>query len=263
MKSNSSAYSWVAMAMVAPCFCLVIFAHETPFHGILHNYSTEGFSIEEATIPQIQQAFMGGKLTSRGLVEYYLDRIEKLNPKLHAVIEVNPDALLLADTADTQRLNAGETVESALHGIPVLVKDNIASNDKLNTTAGSFALLGSKVPRDAGVVKKLRKAGAIILGKASLSEWAHFRSFNLPNGWSARGGQAKNPYVLTTDPCGSSTGSAVGVAANMAAVSLGTETDGSILCPASVNGVVGIKPTVGLTSRAGVIPILHHQDTVG
>jgi len=236
---------------------------ETPFHNVLHNDSAEGFSIEEATIPQIQQAFKAGKLTSRGLVEFYLGRIKELNPLLHAVIEVNPDALLLADRADTERLKAGGTIESALHGIPVLIKDNIASNDKLNTTAGSFALLGSKVARDAGVVSKLRKSGAIILGKANLSEWAHFRSSSAPSGWSARGCQAKNPYVLTADPSGSSTGSAVGVAANMAAVTLGTETDGSILCPSGANAVVGIKPTVGLTSRAGVIPISHHQDTVG
>lgn len=259
MKSHYSGYSWAAIAILAPCFSFIIFAHETPFH----NFSMEGFSIEETTIPEIQQAFKAGKLSSRGLVEFYLDRIKKLNPRLHAVIEVNPDALLLADMADTQRLKAGGTIESALHGIPVLIKDNIASKDELNTTAGSFALLGSKVARDAGVVNKLRKSGAIILGKASLSEWANFRSSNAPNGWSARGGQVKNPYVLTADPSGSSTGSAVAVAANMAAVTLGTETAGSILSPSSVNGVVGIKPTVGLTSRAGVIPISHHQDTVG
>ena len=191
MKSHCSIYAWVAIAILAPCFSFIIFAHETPFHSVLHNHNAEGFSIEEATIPQIQGAFKAGKLTSRGLVEFYLNRIEKLNPILHAVIEVNPDALLLADMADTQRLKAGGTIESALHGIPVLIKDNIASKDKLNTTAGSFALLGSKVARDAGVVNKLRKSGAIILGKASLSEWANFRSFNAPNGWSARGGQPK------------------------------------------------------------------------
>ncbi|XP_015893424.3 LOW QUALITY PROTEIN: probable amidase At4g34880 [Ziziphus jujuba] len=152
---------------------------------------------------------------------------------------------------------------SGLHGIPVLLKDNIGTKDKLNTTAGSFALLGSVVPRDAGVVARLRNAGAIILGKASLSEWASFRSLNAPNGWSARGGQGKNPYVLSATPCGSSSGSAISVAANLAVVSLGTETDGSILCPASFNSVVGIKPTVGLTSRDGVIPITPRQDTIG
>eukprot|EP00253_Pinus_taeda_P005525 PITA_05525 len=263
MKSHYSRYSWAAMAILAPCFSFIIFAHETPFHTVLHNQSVEGFSIEEATIPEIQQAFKAGKLTSRGLVEFYLDRIKKLNTVLHAVMELNPDALLLADMADTQRLKACGTIESALHGIPVLIKDSIVSNDKLNTTAGSFSLLGSKVARDAGVVKKLRKSGAIILGKASMSEWADVRSSTAPNGWSPRGGQVKNPYVLTADPSGSSTGSAVAVAANMAAVTLGTETAGSILSPSSVNGVVGIKPTVGLTSRAGVIPVSHHRDTVG
>ncbi|GLJ13756.1 hypothetical protein SUGI_0219570 [Cryptomeria japonica] len=221
------------------------------------------FHIEEATIPQIQSEFKAGRLNSTSLVQFYLHHIRKLNPQLHAVIEVNPDALLLAKKADAERLRAGGVLLGGLHGIPVLVKDNIASKDKLNTTAGSFALLGSKVPRDAGVISKLRKAGAIILGKASLSEWANFRSSNASNGWSGRGGQPKNPYVFTADPCGSSTGSAVGVSANMVAVSLGTETDGSILCPSSNNGVVGIKPTVGLTSRAGVIPISHTQDTVG
>ncbi|GLJ13019.1 hypothetical protein SUGI_0203440 [Cryptomeria japonica] len=220
------------------------------------------FHIEEATIQQIQLAFKTGRLTSISLVEFYLHTIEKLNPELHAVIEVNPDVLLLAEKADVERHKAGGYI-GGLHGIPVLLKDNISTKDKLNTTAGLFALLGSQVPRDAGVVSKLRKAGAIILGKASLSEWAHFRSFNIPSGWSARGGQCKNPYVLTADPCGSSTGSAVGVSANMVTVSLGTETDGSILCPSSFNSVVGIKPTVGLTSRAGVIPISHNQDTVG
>lgn len=254
MKSHYSGYSWTAMAIVVPCFCLII----------LHSsYSAEGFSIEEATIPEIQLAFKAGNLTSRELLEFYLLQIETLNPQLSSVIEVNPDALLLADIADAQRLNSSETIESCLHGIPVLLKDNIASNDKLNTTAGSFALLGSKVPRDAGVVRKLREAGAIILGKASLSEWSHIRSPFAPNGWSARGGQVKNPYVLTADPCGSSAGPAVSVAANMAAVSLGTETDASILCPSGANAVVGIKPTVGLTSRAGVIPVTHRQDTVG
>ncbi|GLJ13023.1 hypothetical protein SUGI_0203510 [Cryptomeria japonica] len=226
-------------------------------------FSHHSFHMEEVTIPQIQSEFQAGRLNSTSLVQFYLHHIKKLNPQLHAVIEVNPDALLLAEKADAGRVSAGGVLLGSLHGIPVLVKDNIASKDKLNTTAGSFALLGSKVPRDAGVVSKLRKAGAIILGKASLSEWANFRSFNAPDGWSGREGQPKNPYVFTTDVCGSSTGSAVGVSANMVAVSLGTETDGSILCPSSLNSVVGIKPTVGLTSRAGVIPISHTQDTVG
>ncbi|KAH9313677.1 hypothetical protein KI387_022304, partial [Taxus chinensis] len=231
-------------------------------HGSCQNALKDPpFRIEEATIPQIQSAFEAGTLTSKSLVEFYIHTIGKLNPQLHAVIEVNPDALLLAEKADAERVKRG--VIGGLHGIPVLLKDNIASKDKLNTTAGSFALLGSKVPTDATVVSKLKKAGAIILGKASLSEWADFRANISLHGWSARGGQCKNSYVLTASPCGSSSGSAVGVSANMATVSLGTETAGSILCPASSNSVVGIKPTVGLTSRAGVVPISHNQDTVG
>ncbi|KAF8369528.1 hypothetical protein HHK36_032449 [Tetracentron sinense] len=199
------------------------------------------------------------------LVELYLQEIETLNLLLRAVIEVNPDALDQADKADRKRKRRGKNKGplGGLQGIPILLKDTIATKDKLNTTAGSFALLGSVVPRDAGVVKKLRRSGAVILGKASLSEWYHFRSLNIPDGWSARGGQGKNPYTLTGNPCGSSSGSAIAVAANMVAVSLGTETDGSIICPASYNSVVGIKPTVGLTSRAGVVPISPRQDTIG
>lgn len=222
-----------------------------------------GFSIEEATIADLQLAFQRNQLTSRQLVEFYIRRIDRLNPLVKGVIEVNPDALELADKADQERRDKVPGASDGLHGIPVLLKDNIATKDKLNTTAGSLALLGSIVPRDAGVAAKLRKAGAIILGKASLSEWANFRSYSAPNGFCARGGQGKNPYVLSADPHGSSSGSGISVAANMVAVSLGTETDGSILCPSSANSVVGIKPTVGLTSRAGVIPVSPRQDTVG
>ncbi|KAA0045712.1 putative amidase isoform X1 [Cucumis melo var. makuwa] len=220
------------------------------------------FSIEEATLKDFQLAFYQNKLTSRQLVEFYLEQVRRLNPILKGIIEVNPDALNQASQADLKRKRSSLRSLSPLHGIPVLVKDNIATKDKLNTTAGSFALLGSIVPRDAGVVTKLRKAGAIIFGKASLSEWSGFRSYEPPNGWSARGGQGKNPYTMG-EPCGSSSGSAISVAANMVTVSLGTETDGSILCPSTLNSVVGIKPTVGLTSRAGVVPISLRQDTVG
>ncbi|CAL5378227.1 unnamed protein product [Camellia sinensis] len=207
--------------------------------------------------------FHQNKLTSKKLVQFYIREIERLNPVLRAVIEVNPDAVKLARKADLEREANATVSRSLLHGIPILVKDNIATKDKMNTTAGSYALLGSVVPRDAGVVVRLRKAGAIILGKASLSEWAHGRSPKAPSGWCARTGQAVNPYVESQDPCGSSTGSAISVAANLAAISLGTETDGSILCPSSFNSVVGIKPTVGLTSRGGVIPLTPRQDTVG
>ncbi|CAN6227204.1 unnamed protein product [Urochloa humidicola] len=224
--------------------------------------SCHGFQVEEATIDAIHDGFSNGSLTSTSLVRFYLDRINRLNPLLHAVIEVNPDALRQAARADAER-RSGRPCRSGLHGIPVLLKDNIATRDRLNTTAGSLALLGSVVRRDAGVVRRLRRAGAVVLGKANMEEWANFRNLEGTAGWSARGGQGRNPYVLSADPCGSSTGSAIAAAANMAAVTLGTETDGSILCPASLNSVVGIKPTLGLTSRAGVIPISPRQDTVG
>ncbi|XP_028120739.1 probable amidase At4g34880 [Camellia sinensis] len=226
--------------------------------------SNTDFPIKETSAHEIQIAFKQNKLTSRQLVEFYLTQIESLNPLLRSVIEVNPEALFLADKADRER-NAKSLVSqsSLLHGIPILLKDNIATKDKLNTTAGSYALLGSVVARDAGVVAKLRKAGAIVLGKASTTEWAAFRSSEVPSGWCARAGQAVNPYVKSADPGGSSTGSSVSVAANMVTLSLGTETAGSILCPSSYNSAVGIKPTVGLTSRGGVVPISPRQDTVG
>ncbi|RID77420.1 hypothetical protein BRARA_A00337, partial [Brassica rapa] len=217
-----------------------------------------------ATLEDIRLAFNEKRLTSKQLVEFYLEEISNLNPILFAVIETNPDALIQAENADRERELKDVTTELPfLHGVPILLKDLISTKDKLNTTAGSLALLGSVVRRDAGVVKRLRESGAVILGKASLSEWAHFRSFAIPSGWSARGLQGKNPYVLTADPCGSSSGSAISVAANLVAVSLGTETDGSILCPSSQNSVVGFKPTVGLTSRGGVVPVSLRQDSVG
>ncbi|KAJ4716738.1 Amidase family protein [Melia azedarach] len=225
--------------------------------------TTHASSIQEATINDLKLAFKQNQLTSRKLVEFYLGEIRRLNPVLRGVIEVNPDVLYEADKADQERKAKAERSKLDLHGIPILLKDNIATKDKMNTTAGSFALLGSIVPRDAFVVTKLRNAGAIILGKASLSEWANFRTFGSPNGWCARSGQGRNPYVLSADTCGSSSGSAISVAANMVAVSLGSETDGSILCPSSSNSAVGIKPTVGLTSRDGVIPISPRQDTIG
>ncbi|KAJ4964749.1 hypothetical protein NE237_016598 [Protea cynaroides] len=219
------------------------------------------FSLADATVAELQEAFKQNKLSSRQLVEYYLSQILKLNSAIRGIVEVNPDVLTLADQADEERMAGASISKSGLHGIPVLLKENIATQDKLNTTAGSFALLGSVVPRDAGVVVKLRSAGAIIFGKANLSEWANYRAGR--NGWSARGGQALNPYLMSADPSGSSTGSATSVAADMAAVSLGTETYGSIICPSNTNSVVGIKPTLGLTSRSGVIPISPRQDTVG
>jgi amidase len=220
--------------------------------------------MEEATLAQLQTALEAGRHTSRQLVEFYLERIATLDrqgPQLHSVIEINPDALEIADQLDRERAQQG--ARGPLHGIPVLLKENIATTDQMQTTAGSLALLGSCPAKEAFVVQRLRTAGAIILGKANLSEWANFRSTHSSSGWSSRGGQCRNPYILDRTPCGSSSGSAVAVAANLVAVALGTETDGSILSPASMNGVVGIKPTVGLVSRAGVVPISYSQDTVG
>ncbi|XP_042982080.1 probable amidase At4g34880 isoform X3 [Carya illinoinensis] len=256
---------------------LILLATLTSGNG-LQTPKFHGFSFREITVQQIQLGFKRNQFTSRRLVEFYLKEIDRINPLLKGVLELNPDALSQADKADHERSTKAAISLSPLHGVPILIKDNIATKDKMNTTAGSYALLGSVVPRDAGVVTKLRKAGAIILGKASLSEWSHFRSNNAPSGWNGRGGQGKNsqrdisksmicdglqnPYT-GGDPCGSSSGSAISVAANMGAVSIGTETDGSILCPSNNNLVVGFKPTVGLTSRAGVIPISPRQDSVG
>ncbi|XP_057752800.1 probable amidase At4g34880 [Arachis stenosperma] len=231
--------------------------------AISHSTATNAsdFRIVEATVEEIQAAFSRNDLTSTQLVDLYLQRIQKLNPVLRAVLEVNPDARDQAEQADRER-RGGEVV-GALHGIPMMLKDSIGSRDKMNTTAGSYALLGSKVARDAHVTMKLREAGAVILGKASLSEWYSCRSLEAPENWCARGGYATNPYVEGGRTCGSSFGSAISVATNMVAVSLGTETDGSIICPADRSSVVGIKPTVGLTSRAGVIPISPRQDSIG
>ncbi|MEY2400192.1 MAG: amidase, partial [Ilumatobacteraceae bacterium] len=215
----------------------------------------------EKDISELQRLMRRGKLTSRELTEGYLDRIERLNPTLNAIIETNPDALKIAKRMDKER-RAGH-VRGPLHGIPVIIKDNIATDDKMETTAGSLALVGSRVPKDADLVTQLRAAGAVILGKANLSEWANFRGFGSFNGWSARGGFTRNPYVLDLDPCGSSSGSASAAAASLCAVAVGTETDGSILCPSGEQSLVGIKPTVGLVSGSGIIPIAHSQDTAG
>lgn len=221
-------------------------------------------NLEEATIEELQEAMAQGRLTTRQLVEWYIERIHTLDqsgPMLKSVIEINPDALAIADALDLERSTQGP--RGPLHGIPVLIKDNIATADNMQTTAGSLALVGSRPARDAFVAQKLRAAGALILGKTNLSEWANLRGRPSISGWSGRGGQTRNPYALDRTACGSSSGSAVAVAANLVAVSLGTETDGSILCPASICDVVGIKPTVGLTSRSGVIPISHSQDSIG
>ena len=215
----------------------------------------------EATIPELQELMSSGMLTSVQLTTSYLERIATFNPLLHAVIETNPDALTIAAALDAERQSG--RLRGPLHGIPILVKDNLATADKMQTTAGSLALVGSMVPSDSVVVSRLRAAGAVILGKANLSEWANFRG-NAPfNGWSGRGGFTRDPYLLSFDPCGSSSGSAVAAATNLCAATVGTETDGSVVCPSGNNLNVGLKPTVGLVSQDGIIPIAHSQDTAG
>src|SRR5215468_9339613 len=221
-------------------------------------------AIEEAGIADLQQRMTRGELTAHALAQAYLDRIaaiDRAGPTLNAVIELNPDALKIADELDAER-KAGR-LRGPLHGIPLLIKDNIDTADRMHTTAGSLALAGSIAAQDATVVARLRAAGAVILGKTNLSEWANIRSSHSTSGWSGRGGLTKNPYALDRNPCGSSSGTGAGVSANLAAAGIGTETDGSIVCPSSANGLAGIKPTVGLVSRSGIIPISHSQDGAG
>jgi amidase len=220
--------------------------------------------LDEATIAGLQEGMRSGKYTARHLCELYLARIEAIDrrgPTLRAVIEMNPDALTIAGQLDQER-KAGK-LRGPLHGIPVLIKDNIATADRMMTTAGSLALAGTTPPRDAAVAGRLRAAGAVILGKTNLSEWANFRSTHSVSGWSGRGGQCTNPYALDRNPCGSSSGTGAAIAASLATVGVGSETDGSIICPSGANSLVGIKPTVGLVSRSGIIPIAHSQDTAG
>jgi amidase len=222
------------------------------------------FELNEKTIAELQEGMKSGALTARSIAEKYLARIaaiDKQGPHLNSVIELNPEALSIADALDAERKSKG--ARGPLHGIPVLIKDNIDTADRMSTSAGSMALDGSIAQKDAFVAQKLREAGAVILGKTNLSEWANFRSSHSTSGWSGRGGLTRNPYALDRNPCGSSSGSGVAVAANLCAAAIGTETDGSIVCPATTNGIVGIKPTLGLVSRSGIIPIAHSQDTAG
>src|SRR5262245_16557024 len=226
--------------------------------------SAPPFELDELTIEQLQDAMASGRYTSRRLVELYSARIAAIDrggPALRSVIEVNPDAAAIADGLDAERRQ--NRLRGPLHGIPILIKDNIDTADRMMTTAGSLALEGSIAPRDAFVVERLRAAGAVILGKTNLSEWANFRSTRSTSGWSGRGGLVRNPYALDRNPCGSSSGTGAAIAANLAAAGVGTETDGSIVCPSGVNALVGIKPTVGLVSRSGIIPISRTQDTAG
>jgi len=216
----------------------------------------------EITIAELQSKMRTGELSAVKLVERYTERIRQIDPKIRSVVEINPDALRIAEKLDRERKSG--KIRSAMHGIPVLIKDNIDTADDMKTTAGSLALLDAPVPtRDAFVVERLRKAGAVILGKTNLSEWANFRSTKSVSGWSGRGGQTNNPYILDKNPCGSSSGTGAAVSANLAAVGIGTETNGSIICPALRCGIVGIKPTLGLVSRSGIIPIAETQDTAG
>lgn len=234
-----------------------------PVYGQGHG-SPGPFELEETTIAALQDAMRSGKLTARSITETYLGRIDEIDrngPAVNAVIEINPDAVAIAEALDRERKEKG--ARGPLHGVPILIKDNIDTADRMMTTAGSLALMGPAPPQDSFVAKKLREAGAVILGKTNLSEWANFRSNHSTSGWSGRGGQTRNPYALDRNPCGSSSGSGAAAAANLCAAAIGTETDGSIVCPSNTNSLVGIKPTLGLISRAGIIPIAQSQDTAG
>jgi amidase len=246
----------LALAPLSSC------VQSTSPNSVPEDYST--FELNEVTITELQERMSSGKLTSEEITQKYFDRIERINlkgPELRAVIEINPDALKIAKEMDSERKSG--KVRGPLHGIPVLIKDNIDTGDKMQTTAGSLALVGAPAPDDAIIVSKLREAGAVLLGKTNLSEWANFRSSHSSSGWSGRGGQVRNPYCTDRSPCGSSSGTGAAVSANLCAIGIGTETDGSIVCPSGINGVVGIKPTVGLWSGDGIIPISHSQDTAG
>ena len=239
-------------------------------------FAHEPFRVEEATVLDLQEKMAAGDLTSEQITQMYLDRIAEIdglgNPtaaeaqklggiNLNSIIELNPDALAIARERDRER--AAGKLRGPLHGIPIVIKDNIDTADKMMTTAGSLALVGNHAKQDAFIVAKLREAGAVLLGKTNLSEWANFRSTRSTSGWSGRGGQTKNPYVLSRNPCGSSSGTGAAVSASLATIGIGTETDGSIVCPSNANGLVGFKPTLGLWSRAGIIPLSHSQDTAG
>jgi amidase len=242
-----------ARAGAAPTAALATTAADVP-----------SFELDEITLGDLQDGMKSGKFSARSLVEKYSARIEQVDksgPAVNSVIQMNPDALAVADALDEERKAGGPL--GPLHGIPVLIKDNIDTADRMLTTAGSLALVGSKPPKDSWVAQKLRAAGAVILGKTNLSEWANIRSSHSTSGWSGRGGLTRNPYALDRNPCGSSSGTGAGISANLAAVGIGSETDGSIVCPSSSNGLAGIKPTVGLISRSGIIPISHSQDSAG
>lgn len=252
-KAAAIGGSVLAMSPLAAC------SQHSPQKSDLKQW--EKFELDEVTVAELQKKMELGQLSALKIVQLYLERIAKLNDLLKAVIEVNPDAEKIARELDEERKNG--KVRGPLHGIPILIKDNIDTGDQMMTTAGSLALNGFKAQNDAFIVHKLREAGAVLIGKTNLSEWANIRSTNSSSGWSGRGGQTRNPYVLDRTPCGSSSGTGVAVAANLCAIGIGTETDGSIVCPSGTNGIVGIKPTLGHWSRQGIIPISHSQDTAG
>jgi amidase len=255
---KASSASWLAITTLDLISC------QSNSSSIKPDENAQAFALEELTIDELQQKMASGELSSRSITEMYLQRIETIDKNgaaLNSVIELNPDALSIADAMDKERKDG--KVRSAMHGIPVLIKDNIDTGDKMMTTAGALALEGNRASKDAFIISQLRNAGAVVMGKTNLSEWANFRADRASSGWSSRGGQTKNPYVLQRNPCGSSSGSGTAVAANLCAIAIGTETNGSIACPSSINGIVGIKPTVGLLSRSGIIPISHTQDTAG
>ncbi len=258
--------SFIQMTALTAATPLVTFTGCTsaPKSAVSIADAAQDFELSEATISGLTDAMASGHYTSRQICEKYLERIasiDQIEGGLNAVIELNPDALSIADKLDQER--ADGQLRGALHGIPIMIKDNIDTGDQMMTTAGALALVGSRAPRDAHIVEMLRKAGCVLLGKTNLSEWANFRSNRSSSGWSGRGRQTRNPFALDRNPCGSSAGSGAAVSANLCAITIGTETDGSIICPSSTNGVVGIKPTVGLWGRSGIIPISATQDTAG
>lgn len=263
LKKGSAAGAIVATAGIASCNSPAKEVKENAGDAKADQFIDE-FELNEVTIDELQQKMQSGALTSKAITELYLkriDAIDKKGPALNSVIEINPDAVSIAEALDKERKEG--KIRGPLHGIPVLVKDNIDTGDKMMTTAGSLALEGHKAAKDAFIIQKLREAGAVLLGKTNLSEWANFRSSRSSSGWSSRGGQTKNPCVLNRNPCGSSSGSGAAVGANLCAVAIGTETDGSVIAPSSYCGIVGIKPTVGFLSRSGIIPISSTQDTAG
>jgi len=242
----------------------VVDPESPPVAAVIDANFKKDFELDEITIDDVQKAFLSGQHSSRSLAEKYLARIQEIDkagPMVNSVIELNPEALQIADALDQERKAKGP--RGPLHGIPVLIKDNIDTGDRMNTTAGSLALLGGRPANDAFVAAQLRNAGAVILGKTNLSEWANIRCSHSTSGWSGRGGLTRNPYALDRNPCGSSSGTGAAVSANLCVAGVGTETDGSVVCPSSANGLAGLKPTVGLVSRSGIIPISHSQDTAG